>query len=253
MDGCVAGQAICLFRSEAAVPGRRRSMTAEAEVSFVLEFQHVPVGRPMDFVTNRTSLDPGGFVLIDERPAFIGMAFEALFLLEPSQPFPRRRFMGIVAGCAGENALLEAVPLVELEFGKNILVAERTVLVRARLKKSRPDLFSMDGMAGRAVERRFVMRAGEIAGSVLGVTGQTAFRLVAGQVFGPESKDVPFSAFLSVLGSLAVASRAAGGCSSVGGQVKSLNRSLMADAAGLRVFNLKTRPGAGQEDKRRGG
>lgn len=127
-------------------------MTAEAEVSPILEFQHVPVGRPVDFVADRTALDPGRLVLINIRSTFICMAFEAFLLLESAQPPPGRGFMRIVAGCAGEDAFLEAVPFVELELGENILVAEGAVFIRARLKKSRPDLFSMDGVTGRAVE-----------------------------------------------------------------------------------------------------
>jgi len=127
-------------------------MTTEAEVSPILEFQHMPVGRPVDFVTDRTSLNPGGFVLVDKRPAFVSMAFEALLLLESAQPFSGCGFMRVVAGRAEQDAFLEAVAFVEFELGKNILMAEGTVFIRARHKKSRSDFFSMDGMTGRAVE-----------------------------------------------------------------------------------------------------
>ncbi len=85
------------------------------------------------------------------------------------------------------------------------------------------------------------------------MTDQTASGLIRGKVRAPEGEYVSFSAFLSVLENLAVAGRAAGGCSGVGGQAKSLNRSLMAGAAGLRLFDLRAGPGGDQEDERRRG
>jgi hypothetical protein len=106
----------------------------------------------MDFMANRTSLDPGGFVLVDKRPPLISMTLEALFLFKPSQPFPCRWFVRVVAGRAGQDTLLEAVALVELELGENILVAAGAVFVRTRHKKSRSGFFGMDGVTGRAVE-----------------------------------------------------------------------------------------------------
>jgi hypothetical protein len=57
-----------------------------------------------------------------------------------------------VAGRAGENAFLEAVALVELELGENILVAAGTSFFRARHKESRSEFSGMDGVTGRAVE-----------------------------------------------------------------------------------------------------
>lgn len=85
------------------------------------------------------------------------------------------------------------------------------------------------------------------------MTGQTASGLIRGKVGVPEGEYVPFSALLSVLESLAVAGRATGGCSGVGSQAKSFDRSLVAGAAGLCLFDLRAGPGGDQEDERRGG
>jgi hypothetical protein len=95
-----------------------------------------------------------------------------------------------------------------------------------------------------------MMRAGEIARSFLDMAGQTALRLIAGQVLGPESEDVPFSSLLGMLGSLAVAGRAAGGCGGVGSQAKILDHSLVADAAALCLLGLGTRAGSDPEEER---
>ena len=73
-------------------------MAAKTQLRGVLVLQHVTVGGTMHIMTGRAAFDPRGPVLIEKRPAFIGMAFETGFVLKAGQPFPYGWTMGIVAG-----------------------------------------------------------------------------------------------------------------------------------------------------------
>jgi len=141
------------------VPGWGRRMATEAEVRAVLEFQQMPVGRPMNFVADGAALDLGRPVLVNIRPTLIGMALETRLLLESTQPPPGGGFMGVMAGCAGEDALLESVAFVELEFREDILVAGQAIFIGAGSEEVWRELLSVDSVAACAVERGPGMRA----------------------------------------------------------------------------------------------
>ena len=114
-------------------------MTTEAEVGNALGGQQVAIDRAVGLMAARATFDPGRAVFIQERAAFVGMAFEAGFLLETSEDLRAGLGrVGIMAGNAFQDAFLEAVPLVELEFGHDVLVAGRAGPVRLAGTGRRP-------------------------------------------------------------------------------------------------------------------
>src|SRR4030042_5117517 len=88
VDGGMAGDTVGVLGGEIAVPGGRCGMAAEAQVRGALRGQHVPVIGAVDFVTGGAALDPGGLMFVKERAALVGVAADALLLLEPGQPSP---------------------------------------------------------------------------------------------------------------------------------------------------------------------
>jgi len=156
-------------------------VAAEAQVRGALMGQHVPVIGAVDFVTGGAALDPGGLMFVKERAALVGVAADALLLLEPGQPSPGSGLMRVVAGRAGHDAFLEPVPLVGLELGENILVAGGAILVDAGPEQSGARV-AVGTVAGGAVESGLGMRADGVPRVVLVVAGQALRRLVLGRV-----------------------------------------------------------------------
>ena len=94
---------------------------------------------------------------------FVGVAAEAGFVFETSQPFPGRGFMGIVAGGALHNAFLESVPFVQLELRGDVFMAHRAAFGFVQLEHAFLCGVSVLGMAGRAVQGGLAVRAGQVA------------------------------------------------------------------------------------------
>ena len=69
------------------------------------------------------TVDPRRRMLENERSTLVGVALEALLLLEAAEQTSCHRRMGIVAGCAFENTFPQAVAFVELEGGEGIVMA----------------------------------------------------------------------------------------------------------------------------------
>jgi len=101
--------------------------------------------------------------------------------------------MGIVAGGAVHDSLLESVSLVKLEFRKYILMAGITAFCRADL-----GLFRMNSVAGSAVHVGFPMRAEHVSGVGMCVAGQTFARFIIRHIRRFESKYVRPSSFVQV-------------------------------------------------------
>jgi len=222
-------------------------MTAEAEVRGALMSQQVAVVGAVSFVTGGAALDAGGFVLVEERAAFVGMAADALFLLEAGQMRSGRGGMRVVAGRAGHDSFLESMPLVGLEMGKNIRVARRTILGDAAPEQSGGRV-AVDAVAGGAVERGFGMRAGAVPGIVLVVAGQASGRLFSGGFGRTEGEEVPLAFSFRVLLGTAVAGGAAL-VAQLGVRLgrEGRDRFFMANAAGRGVFRL--RGGTGRREQ----
>jgi hypothetical protein len=163
----------------------------------------------MDFVTGRTAFDAGGFVLIKERPALVGMARETLFLFEPAEQISCSRLVGIVAGRASHDPFLKPVPLVELELGKNIFMATSTDFILLSLEQGRNGLLAMDAMARRTVKRGSAMRTNHELGIVFRVTGETFSGFLADGIRGREGEYPGLASFINVLFPAAMAGCAA--------------------------------------------
>ena len=63
-------------------------------------------------------------MLMEKGTAFVRMALKAGCLLKSSQSFPKRGFVGIVAGYTGKDPFLKTVLLVQIELGHHIAVAK---------------------------------------------------------------------------------------------------------------------------------
>ena len=127
---------------------------------------------------------------MEEGPAFVRVTADACFIVESAEPFSRRWYMGVVAGRALQNALLESVPLVELELGEDILMTGITIFYRACLELEGFGFFGMDHVTGRAVHGRLAVRAGKELGIGFCVTGGAFFRFHIGNVCVFEGKNV---------------------------------------------------------------
>lgn len=201
MDRGMAGGAIRRFGVELAVPGGCHDVATEAKIGNALGRQHVPADGTVRFVAARTTLDSGGTVFVQKRAAFVGMAFKANFLFKPAQALRAGLGrMGIMAGGTFEDAFLEAMPLVELELGHDILMARRADLAGLFLEEGRLGLAAMDAVAGTTVHRGQAVRAGHKGGLVLGVTGQTLIVLYSGKFGRFEGQKIGPAAFLHMLG-----------------------------------------------------
>jgi hypothetical protein len=81
------------------------------------------VGRAVGVMADGAAFDPGGPMLVQERPALAGVTLQAGFLLEPAEPLSCLRLMGIMAGRAAEDSLLQPVPFVQVELGEDVFMA----------------------------------------------------------------------------------------------------------------------------------
>ncbi len=148
-------------------------MAAETEVSTVLKFQQVPVWGAMDFMTDSTAFDALGLVFKEVRTTLVRVAAETLVVFESTDSHPGRWFMRIMAGSAGQNPFLQAMPLIELKLSQNLLVAESTIFFGFWAEEIWGSFWGMKAMASCAVKRSFGVRTAEEARTVLVMTIQT--------------------------------------------------------------------------------
>ena len=98
-------------------------MAAETQVRGTLMGQHVPVVGAVDLVAGGASLDAGGFVFVQERAALVGVAANALLILEPAQARSCRGSMLVMAGGAFEDSFLQPMAFIHFELSADVLVA----------------------------------------------------------------------------------------------------------------------------------
>ena len=98
-------------------------MAAETQVRGTLMGQHVSVVGAVDFVTGRAALDSGSLVFMKERTALVGVAADALFILEPAQARSCRGGMLVMAGGAFEDSFLQPMAFIHFELSADVLVA----------------------------------------------------------------------------------------------------------------------------------
>lgn len=111
---------------ESEVKLRNGGVTTEAHLSHILMTEHMPVRRTVRRMASRAAVDSRCRVLVDKRSALVGVAFQALTLLEPPKQCARRGGMRIVAGRAPECPFDKPVTLVEFEFCEFVVVASKT-------------------------------------------------------------------------------------------------------------------------------
>ncbi len=88
------------------------------QVCNALSREQMAISRTVWGVAGDASLDDLGTVFENEGPALVLMAGEARVLFEATQGQARLRAVGIVAVSASDDAFLETMSLVELEFGQ---------------------------------------------------------------------------------------------------------------------------------------
>lgn len=163
-------------------------MAAETQICNALVGQHMSVVRAVDFMAGGAAFDPGGLVFVEERAALVGMATDALFILEPAQTRPRGWLVLIMAGCAFQDSLLKPMALVQGKLSSNVLMAGQTDLTRSHLIAG---ILHQFGVTIGAVHTRFAVGTGVEAAARLGVTLETFIGLGVRFICFLEGKDRP--------------------------------------------------------------